>query len=167
VAGGTLSVGAPFTVTWAGTLNGFDLSQDAAVTYDLTDATGSGSGWTLSASATALSNSSGTTKCTASAPCRMHKPYVFNASAKTAQATTQPKPTCATGSTCTLPTYSKVAYPVSITPTAQTPTTVVTAAKTSGMGSIVCPTDLWLSIPANAHAGTYTGTITLSISSGP
>jgi hypothetical protein len=160
-------VSAPSTVKWAGALNGYDLSQDAQLTYGLTDATGSGSGWNLTASATALTNSSGTTKCTASAPCRMHKPFIINAYANTAQATTAPSPTCAPGSTCTLPTYNKVAYPVSITPTSPTPSTVVTAAHTSGMGAILCATDWWLSIPANAHAGTYTNTITLTIASGP
>ncbi len=167
VSAGTLSVSAPSTVKWAGTLNGYDLSQDAPVSYTLTDATGSGSGWNLTASATALTNTNGTTKCSTSAPCRIHKPFTINASAQTAQGTTAPAPTCAQGSTCTLPTYSKVAYPVSVTPTAPAPSTVATAAKTSGMGAITCATDWWLSIPANAHAGTYTNTITLTIASGP
>jgi hypothetical protein len=35
------------------------------------------------------------------------------------------------------------------------------------MGAIVLTTDWWLDIPANTYAGTYTDTITLTISSGP
>jgi len=35
------------------------------------------------------------------------------------------------------------------------------------MGAIDLTTDWWLPIPGNAYAGTYTDTITLTISSGP
>ena len=82
-----------------------------------------------------------------------------------------PKESCATGSTCTLPSAPKIAYPVSLTLTAKTgqanPTALVTNAMTSGMGAITVATDWWLPIPASTYAGTYTDTITLTISSGP
>jgi hypothetical protein len=101
----------------------------------------------------------------------MHKPITINASTTTAKGNTAPKPVCAAGSTCSLPTYSKVAYPVTLTVTATggtpAPVTVATAGRTSGMGAVNCSTDWWLSIPANAYAGIYTNTITLTISSGP
>ena len=79
---------------------------------------------------------------------------------------------CGGGSACTLPTDS-VPRPVTIptscgtTGTTCTPATVVNAAPTSGMGAVVLGTYWWLTIPGNAHAGTYTSTITLTVSSGP
>jgi hypothetical protein len=70
-----------------------------------------------------------------------------------------------------LPSYSKVAYPVTITSSCATgvctPTTLATAAATSGLGAVKCTTDWWLHIPANAYAGLYTDTITLTVASGP
>jgi len=37
----------------------------------------------------------------------------------------------------------------------------------TGMGPVELATDWWLSVPANAYAGTYTATITLAAVSGP
>jgi hypothetical protein len=172
VGAGTLSVAAPATVKWGATLNGFDLNRDGKLTYTLVDATGSGDGWALTASATQFTNSTGTTRCTSTKPCTLPASALsVNGSSTTSKSTTGPSPTCATGSTCTLPTYSAVTYPVPITGKCATgvctPATLATAAPSSGMGAVDCATDWWLHIPANAAAGTYSDTITLTLSTGP
>jgi hypothetical protein len=172
VAAGSLAVGAPSTVKWTDTLSGFDGIVFRPIVFTAIDATGSGTGWNLTATVTPFTDSTGTTKCTASAPCRMHKPLTINGSATSAKINKTAGEQCDDGSTCSLVTNS-VAYPVTLPTTCATsgttcsPVTVASAAKTSGMGAIDLTTDWWLTIPANAHAGTYTSTIKLSIVSGP
>jgi hypothetical protein len=173
VGAGTLSVGASSTIKWKATLSGFTFSDVSPQTITAVDATGSGLGWNLTMSATPFTDSSGTTNCTAASACRMHRPLTVNGSATSAATSKErPKETCATGSTCTLPTNT-VTYPVTVTTTCAAsgamcpPTTVANAAATTGMGAIDLTTDWWLPIPGNAYAGTYTDTITLTISSGP
>jgi hypothetical protein len=177
VTGGTLSIQAPTTIKWASTLTGTDTIVQRQVTITAVDATGSGGGWTLTASATPFTDSTGTTKCTAAAPCNAGRGGIVLTSSSTGhqasvKGATPPVVACATSSTCTLPKNS-VIYPVTI-PTACgtngttcTPASVASAAATSGMGAITLATDWWLPIPANTFAGTYTSTITLSINSGP
>lgn len=172
VTPGSLSIAASPTIKWAVTLDGFDLNGDGIPDLTAVDATGSGSGWNLTATATPFTDSTGTTKCTAAAPCRMNKPLTVNGSATTPGDPTRPLLSCAASSTCALPT-SSVTYPVAIATTCATsgttcaPTTVASAATGTGMGAIDLATDWWLNIPANAYAGTYHDTITLSIVSGP
>jgi hypothetical protein len=167
-----MAIEAPSTLRWSATLSGFDLNRDGRLTYTLIDATGSGSGWSLTASATPLTAHTSASGLPTGK--RMHKPYVVNGSATTALSSARPRPTCATGSTCTLPGYQKIAYPVSVpictganTGSTCTPATLAIAPPTTGLGAVVCTTDWWLTIPANTFAGLYTDTITLSLSSGP
>jgi hypothetical protein len=167
---GSLAVGAPSTIKWSTTLTGYDLNQDAKLTYAVVDATGSGSGWTLTATATPFTCTS-TCKPTKHTATTATYALSFNGSSTTPKSTERPTERCATDSTCTLPSYSKVPYPVAITSSCATgvctPTTLATASATSGLGAVKCTTDWWLNIPANAYAGTYTDTITLTASSGP
>ena len=171
VAAGTLSVGAPSTLKWSNTLSGFDLNKDGSLTIVAVD-TGSGTGWSLTATVTPFTDSTGTTKCTAAAPCRMHKPLTINGSSTSAKVNTTAGEQCDDGSTCHLLT-NEVTYPVTLPTTCAAsgrscqPAVLASAAKTSGMGAIELSTDWWLTIPANTYAGTYTSTITLSIVSGP
>lgn len=170
VTAGTLSIQAPTTLAWSTTLTGYDLNQDAKLTYAVVDATGSGSGWTLTATATPFTCTS-TCKPTKHTATTATYALSFNGSSTTPKSTERPTERCATDSTCTLPSYSKVPYPVAITSSCATgvctPTTLATASATSGLGAVKCTTDWWLNIPANAYAGTYTDTITLTASSGP
>jgi hypothetical protein len=173
VTPGSLSIQAPSSLAWSTTLTGYDLNLDAKLTYAVVDATGSGTGWTLTATATPFT-------CTSSCFSSTQKPkkstattstLSFNGSSTTPKSTDRPTESCAPGSTCTLPWYSTVAYPVAITSSCATgvctPTTLATAAATSGLGAVNCTTDWWLNIPGNAYSGTFTDTITLSVASGP
>lgn len=187
VTGGTLSVGATSgTIKWAAApLNGRNLTIATDDRMQLVDATGSGSGWNLTATATRFTDSTGTTRCSSTKPCTL--PSTALSLAKLCHTPVTPTVTfpcswlpppappgvaCSSGSSCTLPTDS-VTYPVTIPActTASgtcTPTSVANAAKTTGMGAMTFTTlDWWLNIPANAYAGKYTSTITLTISSGP
>jgi hypothetical protein len=183
VTAGSLAVGAPSTIKWTTTLTGIDTIVQRQVTITAVDATGSGSGWNLTASATPFTDSTGTTKCTPAAPCTSSAASIVLTSRSTGSKAyvddaIPPVATCATSSTCTLPKNS-VTYPVTIPlcllglPSGKihgmdcTPASVASGAATSGMGAITWATDWWLPIPANAYAGTYTSTITLSIVSGP
>jgi hypothetical protein len=62
-----------------------------------------------------------------------------------------------------------VTYPFTVpaATTAPTATAFSDAKATSGMGTITLPFDAWLHVPANAYAGTYTSTVTVSVVSGP
>ena len=70
VTAGSLAVAAPSTVKWAATLSGGDLNQDGRLTITAVDATGSGTGWNLTATVTPFTDSTGTSKCTLKHPCR-------------------------------------------------------------------------------------------------
>jgi hypothetical protein len=173
VTGGSLSIGASSTIKWSNTLNGYDINQDGRLTLTAIDATGSGSGWTVTASVTPFTDSTGTTTCALKHPCSFKPTTIsFNGSSSSAGANEVPKETCTATSTCSLASNS-VTYPVDVTATCGTggttcaPTTVASASTTSGMGAIALAITSWMRFPADAHAGTYTGTITLTISSGP
>jgi len=172
VTAGSLAVGAPSTIKWTTSLSGFDLNKDGRLTITAVDATGSGTGWNLTATVTPFTDSTGTTKCTAAAPCRMHKPLTINGSATSAKINKTAGEQCDDGSTCNRSTNT-VTYPVTLPTTCAAsgrpcqPAVLASAAKTSGMGAIDLSTDWWMTIPANTYAGTYTSTITLSIVSGP
>jgi hypothetical protein len=173
VTAGTLAIGASSTIKWSDTLNGYDINQDGRLTLTAVDATGSGSGWTVTASVTPFTDSTGTTTCALSHPCRFKPTTIsFNGSSSSAGANESPKETCTATSTCSLADNS-VTYPVAVTATCGTsgttcaPTTVASASTTSGMGAIAMAVTSWMKFPADAHAGTYTGAITLTISSGP
>jgi len=105
----------------------------------------------------------------------MHKPFLVTketVSPGTAKSHDPPDVDCGGGSECTLPSSPTISYPVSIplctgTGSTCTPSTVVAAGATSGMGAIDYAIGLWLTIPANTYAGLYTGTVTFTISSGP
>ena len=92
-----------------------------------------------------------------------------NGSASVFGSSTGPSATCATGSTCTAPTNVNT-YRVSIGTT--TPLTIFDNTR-GGLGSInigapgTDPVGWWLNVPASTLAGTYTGTVTLVVNSGP
>jgi hypothetical protein len=169
VTAGSLSQTSPSSLGWDETLNGLD--QDLVDTsasdeqYTVNDATGSGSGWHVTLSATTFTNGSHTFSNTGT--------FSTNGSVSSISATTAPSATCT--DTCTLPTNTTT-YPVAITTAASSPTpsTIYDTAASSGLGQLVIggstaadPLGWWLVVPASAYAGSYTSTVTVELVSGP
>jgi WxL domain surface cell wall-binding len=166
LTGGTLSLTSPTSLSWAATITGQNLSSVDTNAgdqgYVVNDATGSGDGWSVTASATTFTSGSNTLPAGS---------FVTNGSLSSATASTYPTATCAADQTCTQPTNSVSSYPVTI---GTSPTSIYQAAVSTGMGdftiggsSAANPVGWWINIPSNAIAGTYTSTITLEVVSGP
>jgi hypothetical protein len=161
LTGGTLQVAAPASLTWAATMDGTDMHVVDAVagdqTYSVTDATGSGLGWNITASATQFTDgSSHTLPVTA---------LTTNGSTTVFNSTSAPTAACAqTG--CVVPTASATpTYPVTVGTSAAK---IYSAAAGTGMGSIALShVGWWLEIAPNTIAGTYTSKITLAAVSAP
>ena len=149
-AGSLAFVSAPPAVNFAATLNGADQSVTASQGLDVSDATGSGTGWNLTATSTTFNTGS----------------HTFATSATTVPSS--PAVACDASVTCTTATTS-VTYPYLLPAagTAPTATKLYNATANTGMGNqTVTPT--WsVYVPGNAYAGTYTSTWTLSLVSGP
>jgi Ice-binding-like/WxL domain surface cell wall-binding len=167
---GSVSLTAPATLSWTDTLNGYDQSvvdtNTSDQAYTVVDATGTGAGWTVTAEATPF-----TGRATGAV---LPDATVFETNGDPASEsdTSVPAASCATGSSCTLPTPSgSIAYPVQITVAGSgtgQPVVIYDAKAGSGIGAIViADVGWWLNIPANARKDTYTSTITLAIDSGP
>ena len=159
---GSLSMTAP-SPAWSATLNGLDQSVNSTgtTTTVVNDSTGSGAGWHVTLSATTFTTGTDTLPTGA---------LTVNGNLTSATATTAPAATCAAGSTCTLPSGgTAVAYPLTITTAGTSPTafSLYSAGASSGMGTIDLATNYWMTIPANAKAGTYTSTLTFAVVSAP
>jgi len=157
ISAGTLFfVTTPPNVTFSVTLNGLDQTSTAAEAIDVGDATGSGTGWNLTATSTTFT-------C-APASCGVTR-YLSTSATTLAGA---PTATCDGGSSCALPSNA-VPYPYTMPAGLFAPlaTKFFDATANSGMGDqTVTPT--WsLSVPATTYAGTYTSTWTISLVSGP
>lgn len=147
--GGSLTVKTSPGITFGPlTLTGYDASTSLAIAFTLDDETGSGSGWDLNATST-----------------------TFSAGAKTLP-TTATTITAASGSAasgnCRLPT-SAITYPVTL-PAGATPPTAADlfdSAVNTGEGPTNVTLTAKVALPANAKAGDYSSTWTLSLSSGP
>jgi len=167
VTAGSLTLTSPSSLTWSATLNGLDqhLVDSTDTTYTVNDATGSGSGWHVTVSATQFTNGTYTLANTGT--------VVNTGSTTSVTATTAPTAVCYSGATCTLPT-DNTTYPVAITTAASGPGTytIYDTAGSTGLGEItIGNTNLvgwWINVPANTRAGTYTSTaFTLEIISAP
>jgi hypothetical protein len=171
LGGGSLSLTSPSSLTWAGTLTGSALSVVDTVAADqqltVLDATGTGSGWHISTSATTFTTGSKTLGNTGT--------LVFTGSTSSITATTGPTGACVVVLTCTLPSDTTT-YPVAITTAASAPpaSTIYDTGSGTGVGAVLIggsaaanPAGWWLNIPATTSAGTYTSTITMQIISGP
>jgi hypothetical protein len=146
--GGTLAVTTPTVGDFTGvTLNGSAQSTTASMgTFNVIDARGTGVGWNVTVQATQFTMSGHTLPMDSIS---MPAPTV----AKIA-ATSGNTPSITTG-----PYLIDDASAVKITSA---------AADGTGMGSYTfTPGALTLSIPANAYAGTYTSTVTVSVVTGP
>lgn len=154
ISAGTFGfVSTPPNVSFAATLNGLDQTVNATQALDVGDATGSGTGWNITATSTTFTTGGGS-------------PHLLSTSATTV--TSAPTDACDASATCTLATNS-VTYPYTLPAAAVAPTAtkLYNAAANTGMGNqTVTPT--WkLAVPASTFAGTYTSTWTLSLVSGP
>jgi hypothetical protein len=166
---GSLTMTSPTALAWAGTENGLDQQladpTTAHQSYLVNDATGSGAGWHVTASATTFTTGSLTLANTGT--------FSTTGSTSSIAATTAPTAACSSLSTCTLPTNTTT-YPVAITTAASSPTavTIYDTSAATGLGSITIgiganPVGWWLNVPAATKAGTYTSTVTLGVISAP
>jgi hypothetical protein len=149
-AGSLAFVSSAPNVSFSATLNGLDQTATTTEALDVGDATGSGTGWNITATSTTFTAGG----------------HTLSTSATTV--TAAPTDACDASATCTVATNA-ITYPYTLPAagTAPTATKLFNAAANTGMGNqTVTPT--WkLSIPASTYAGTYTSTWTISLVSGP
>lgn len=153
ITGASLSfVSTPATVSFADTLNGLNQTATASQALDIGDATGSGTGWNVTATSTTF--------------CTSGSAHCMSTSATTIQS--GPTVACDASSTCTTATNS-VSYPYTLPAagTAPTATKMYNSAANTGMGNQTVTATFTLAIPANTYAGSYTSTWTYSLVSGP
>ena len=167
LTGGSLAIVAPTGINFAGTLDGSDLALTDTATADnttqVTDATGSGDGWDVTAVASGpFSDAALATGGTDGAPVSGYNDipeagFYFDGT---------PVFAAATGSTATLAS-NDVTPDVNI-PDSGTGAQLFNAAAGTGQGIENVTGTTWnLAVPSNTLAGVYTTTVTESISSGP
>jgi hypothetical protein len=151
VNAGTLTLSTSATPSFSVNLDGTDRTGTYTLPSTVEDATGSGAGWNLTVTSTQFTTSSG--------PVRT---LPTDASMITGVGNS-----CATG-TCTAPS-SAIGYNLAIPAGAGPPTAVkyYNAAANTGMGRFTNTPSVSVGVPANAYAGTYTSTLTISAVSGP
>jgi hypothetical protein len=127
--------------TFTDTLDGTDQTVTYKPTLGVSDARGTGNGWHLTETASALSD--GTHTLT-----------------QQISAVTQ---ACHTGSTCSLPT-STTTLPVTM---GATGTSFYSSATNYGLGKVDVTPTVSVAIPGNSYAGNYTSTVTFAAVAGP
>jgi hypothetical protein len=148
--GGSLGLTSPSAVTFPSlTLNGLDATLTTQVSLTPSDMTGTNAGWNITGTSTTFDDGAGHT-------------LPVTATSVTAGSAT------ADAGTCTLPTNS-IAYPATLPAGATAPAAakLFDAATSTGTGTSTVQLTFSLAVPADAHAGTYSSTWTLSIVSGP
>ena len=172
---GSLGVAAPATQTWGTLLDGTDKQMVDATpadeSFSVQDATGSGDGWTVTATATQFTgtDTAGDTNTLADTGT-----LVFNGSATSEVVGAIPGNRCAPATTCVVPTTTGLALPLDFTQDGTTTYNLYDASAATGMGTIQigavsggAPAAWWVNVPAGATADAYASTITLAISTGP
>ena len=152
-AGSLGFVTTPPNVSFSATLNGLDQTVTSTQALDVSDATGSGTGWNLTGTSTTFTTGGGT-------------PHLLATTATSL--TAAPTDTCDASATCTVGTNS-VTYPYVLPAgaTAPTATKLFNAAANTGLGNQTITPSWKLAVPASTYAGTYTSTWTISLVSGP
>jgi hypothetical protein len=142
----------PGAVSFSTTLNGLDRTLATTLAMDVSDATGSGAGWNITATSTTFTY--------VAVPPRTLTGTVTVPGA--------PTDACDAGSTCSLASNA-ITYPYSLPSgtVAPTATKLFNAAAASGMGNQLVTPTFDLPIPATTYAGTSTSTWTISLVSGP
>ncbi len=147
VTGGSLSITTPLAADFAErSITGVDQTTTAALAaFSVSDLTGTGEGWTVTAQAT---NFNGVTHNLAEGSLEMSQPTVV------ANGTTSPEPSIL-GSAAYVLDGGSVA-------------TIASADTDEGMGTYdFSATTLTLSLPADVYADAYASTITISVISAP
>lgn len=139
---GSLTLTAPSNFSYSGTLTGDVLNLSSSFAVSVNDATGSKAGWNIQASIGVLTDAA-----TDTIPAANHSIQSVAVS----------------GITGTGPTNS-VGYPLAL-PTAAAK--IFNAAANTGKGKSTETFTTQLAVPADAAAGSYTATITVSVVSGP
>jgi len=149
-AGSLAFVSAPPSVTFNDTLNGANQTPTVTQALDIGDATGSGTGWSITATSTTFTTGSITLATTSTS------------------VTATPTVACDSGITCVTATNSvSYTYTLPAAATAPTATKLFNAAVNTGMGNQTVTVTWSLALPASTKVGTYTSTWTLSLVSGP
>ena len=141
------------------TLNGSDRTATYTLPITVDDQTGSGNGWGLTITSTTFSFSGSNALSTP----------VTRALSTGATKITGVAVVCAGPGTCTDPSNS-VSYSNFTVPAASTAPPAVqffNAAVDTGLGDFTTTPTCQVSLPANVIAGTYSSTLTISITSGP
>lgn len=154
VTGGTLSMVAPTAANFtAVVLNGTAQTTTAALsTLSVSDDTGTGAGWKVSAQATQFAEHDGTA-------------YVTSGKTLATGSLTLSAPTvAANGTTSTAPTITAGPYTIDSGAAVK----IASAAVDTGMGAYdFSATTMTLSIPASAYAKTYRSDVTVTVASTP
>lgn len=152
-AGSLGFVTAPPNVSFSATLNGKDQTVTSAQPIDISDATGSGAGWNVTATSTTFTAGG----------------HTLGTGATTIAS--GPSAVCDAGSTCSTASVNgaQVAFPYTLPAgaTAPTATKMFDASLNTGMGNQTITPTWSLAVPATAYAGSYTSTWTISLVSGP
>jgi hypothetical protein len=167
--GAGLSMSSPTAHAWSAALVGLDQqvvdTDSSHQFYLISDSSGSGTGWHVTASATTFTSGTSTLPDAGT--------LVIAGSVTSEAATTAPTAACAPSSTCTLP-ANRAVYPVVITTAVAVPAafTIYDTSAGTGLGTIVVgsgahPVGWWVNVPASVKAGMYTSTVTLEAFSGP
>lgn len=149
VTAGSLTETAQATFSTSVTLNGADQTATYTLPITVIDATGSGAGWNLTVSSTTFTTGS----------------HSLDPNASKITGVTS---ACAAGATCSNPT-NNVSYTSLTLPSGNSVTAVkmFNAAANTGMGKFAITPTVAISIPANAFAGTYNSTVTVTVASAP
>lgn len=184
LGGGVLTMLSPTTLTWGGTLNGQAQSLvdtlPTDIGYQVSDLTGSAAGWNVTATASPFTFVG--TAPTGTAATFPNSGTLLNADSLTSESgsTSPPAATCVVALSCTLPTPGvQPTYPVALVTASASPPASLLYEAAGGTGSgliqigrsaIVTtgnPAAWWVNVPADAAAGVYTSTITMTIASAP
>jgi hypothetical protein len=149
--GAALSVAPNGTPAFSLTLTGADQVANYTLPVEAIDPRGTGAGWNLTVTSTQFSDGAG---------------HRFAANVSTIASASSG---CGPSSTCTTPansvSYTGLVMPAGITPPA--PIKFFNAGAASGLGTVDVNAAVSVAVPANAYAGTYTSTVTVSIVAGP
>jgi hypothetical protein len=151
-----LALSGPAAIGWSASLTGINQSLDDAAGTVVADTLYFGPGWNITVSASSLVSGTNSLPAVSSG-------YEVNGSATSSSATTVPSKAC-TGTGSVAPSGNSVKYPLTLS---TSPQLLYTAAIDSGEGTCTLGTNWWLAVPANSYAGTYLGTVTLTLASGP
>lgn len=151
-----LALAGPAAISWSTSLTGVNQSLDDAAGTVVADTLYFGPGWNVTVSATSLISGRYSLPAVPSG-------YDVDGSTTSSSASKAPTKAC-TGTGSVTPTGNTVVYPVTLS---TSPQLLYTAAIDSGEGTCTVGTNWWLAVPANSYAGTYVGTVTLTLASGP